>query len=517
MAVKTRKFNSTIVDANGNLHANGVGMPSISPVSVTAVPNADLEVPTEKSLKIVNGIREARDAFQNQQNNIVNSMTPNAGTVQVGVAPGTDNTNVISGPLSQSTKIKTSGSAGYEYDPFSFDPFSISKETKNYKNTLHDLEASKPDPFQSRYESQIQTILDGILNRKSFDLNNDQNYQTLYDQYAQSYMQKGNKAMRDTMGNAAALTGGYGSTAAQIAGSQAYDNYLQGLNDQNLQLMNLAYQMYGDETADRYNQLGAVTGLDNTDYARYRDTVGDYYNDLNYYANRYDTGYNRDYTKWANDRDFNYDAWNNDRNFDYNTFTGDRAFDNTVEQQEYAKYQDAVNLALKYAQQGLPVPAYIAQQITDYTGTGDINDVIAAMPVSAGGSGGGGGRGRGRGGSGGSSTGYKNLDNDLPYSTEVRKVADTLETKKGNSERYYVIAKAYADGIIDDEQMNTLLKDYGISERNALSDTNSAIGKKIQSVVTKSSMNQFEEDYKKKNNSTTLPTSLADIRKTFMY
>ena len=494
MAVRTRKFANTIVDANGNLHANGVGMPSGS------VPTASLE-----------SMADARDVYQNQQNNITKSIVPqsvwdsidvnNGGNAQIGIAPGTDNTKVVSGPLINSrAKVRTSGSSGYEYEPFDMgSDFKIKKYSY--------------DPFESRYESQIQSILDNILNKKSFDLKSDPNYQNLYDTYAQSYMQKGNRAMRDTMGNAAALTGGYGSTAAQIAGSQAYDTYLQGLNDQNLQLMNMAYGMYQDELADRYNQLSAVSNLDNTDYNRWADTRNfDYgvFNDLR----------NLEYNKWANDRDFRYNAWNNDRNFDYGTYTNDRTFDNTVEQQDYAKYQDAVNLALKYAQQGLPVPSYIAQQITDYTGTADINDVISAMPVSAGGSGGGrGGSGRGRrgGSSRGSSDRYRNLDNDYPYSTEVRKVADSLEKKKGNSERYYVIAKAYADGIIDDDQMNALLKDYGISERNALSDTNSAIGRKIQSVVTKSSMNQFEEDYKKKNNKTTLPTSLADIRKTFMY
>lgn len=61
---------------------------------------------------------------------------------------------------------------------------------------------------------------DGILNRKdfSYDMNNDQMYQ----QYRDAYMRQGQQAMRDTMGAASALTGGYGSTYAQTAGSQAY-------------------------------------------------------------------------------------------------------------------------------------------------------------------------------------------------------------------------------------------------------------------------------------------------------
>ena len=503
MAVRTRKFNSTTVDANGNLHANGVGM-------APRITSNDYEDLADKMMfKTIDSVHDQNHNRSITPQSVWDSIDVNGGSgtvvspaytgqVTVGAAPGSPP------PITtrQKTTVRTSGSSGYEYEPFNAGP--------DFK-----IKSFSYDPFESRYESQVQSILDNILNKNSFDLKTDPNYQNLYDTYAQSYMQKGNRAMRDTMGNAAALTGGYGSTAAQIAGSQAYDTYLQGLNDQNLQLMNMAYGMYQDELADRYNQLSAVSNLDNTDYNRWADT-------RNFDYGVFNDQRNLEYNKWANDRDFRYNAWNNDRNFDYGSYTNDRTFDNTVEQQDYAKYQDAVNLALKYAQQGLPVPSYIAQQITDYTGTADINDVISAMPVSAGGSGGGGGRGgSGRGRSGGSSRGssdgYRNLDNDYPYSTEVRRVADSLEKKKGNSERYYVIAKAYADGIIDDDQMNALLKDYGISERNALSDTNSAIGRKIQSVVTKSSMNQFEEDYKKKNNKTTLPTSLADIRKTFMY
>ena len=45
-------------------------------------------------------------------------------------------------------------------------------------------------------------------------------------------MQQGKQAMQDTMGQAAALTGGYGSTYGQAVGQQQYDAYLQNLNDE---------------------------------------------------------------------------------------------------------------------------------------------------------------------------------------------------------------------------------------------------------------------------------------------
>lgn len=120
----------------------------------------------------------------------------------------------------------------------------------------------------------------------------------LYKMYRDQYMRQGNLAMRDTMGNAAALTGGYGNTYASAAGQQAYDNYVAQLNNKALDFYDRAYQRYADEGQNLYNQMNVVTGLDNTDYQRYRDGVNDYYNDLNYYNGRYNQEYGYDYGEY---------------------------------------------------------------------------------------------------------------------------------------------------------------------------------------------------------------------------
>lgn len=445
---RTRKFASTTVDANGNLHANGVGLPSssIGSVSADTIPHDDLDYLAEKTmLNTLDSVANARDEYQNQQNNIVKSMTPTVGTVQVGVGPGSTSPTTTK----QKTTIRTSGSSGYEYEPFD-----MGKDFKIKKFSY--------DPFESRYEGHIQNVLDNILNRKSFDLNEDPNYRQLYDQYKENYMLQGNRAMRDQLGAASNLTGGYGSTAAQAAASQAYDQYMNQLNDRNIQLMNLAYGMYQDETADRYNQLGALNNLDNTDYSRWADT-------RNFDYGVFNDQRNLEYNKWANDRDFRYNAWNNDRNFDYGTYTNDRTYDNTIEQQDYAKYQDAVNLALKYAQQGLPIPSYIAQQITDYTGAADINDVISAMPVSAGGSGGGGG---GRRSSGRSSSNGSNDPAIVPYNVSTSNVVKKMAAASSNLDRYKVVMQAVADGSITEATADELIRNYGIDEDAAVKEMN---------------------------------------------
>ena len=86
--------------------------------------------------------------------------------------------------------------------------------------------------------------------------------------------------MMDTMGQAAALTGGYGSSYGQSVGQQTYDAYLQNLNDVVPELYGQAYQQYADEGTKLQNQYSMLLDRENADYSRYRDDVTDYMNEL---------------------------------------------------------------------------------------------------------------------------------------------------------------------------------------------------------------------------------------------
>lgn len=217
------------------------------------------------------------------------SATNNAAKIQelANAAPSNPSSNVTAGVATASGSTETK--------PM----YQRSGRVNEYYNKTRNLEKNKPDEFESKYEDQISSILDNIMNRPKFsytseDMVNDD----LYKMYRDQYMRQGNLAMRDTMGNAASLTGGYGNTYASAAGQQAYDNYVSMLNDKALDFYDRAYQRYNDEGQNLYNQMNVVTGLDNTDYQRYRDTVSDYYNDLNYYNGRYNQEYGYDYGQY---------------------------------------------------------------------------------------------------------------------------------------------------------------------------------------------------------------------------
>lgn len=175
--------------------------------------------------------------------------------------------------------------------------YSPSGAVSQAKAYLQQVQSRRPGAYQSRWDAELDSLYDQITNRKPFqyDLNQD----ALYQQYKEQYQRLGRTAMQDTMGQAAGLTGGYGSTYAEQVGQQTYNAYLQSLNDIVPELYDRAYGRYQDEGQDLYNRYGLVSDRESMDYSKYRDTVSDYYNDLADARSSYDSEWNKDYTQWS--------------------------------------------------------------------------------------------------------------------------------------------------------------------------------------------------------------------------
>lgn len=143
--------------------------------------------------------------------------------------------------------------------------------------------------YQSQWQPLIDSTMNSILNRKDFQY--DVNGDALYQQYKDRYVDLGQKAMMDTMGQAAKLTGGYGNSNAQMVGQQAYQGYLQGLTDKIPELAQLAYQIYAQQGQDLYQKYGLLN-----------------------------TQEQQDYNRWATERDYLYNLFNTERGYDYGQF-----------------------------------------------------------------------------------------------------------------------------------------------------------------------------------------------------
>ena len=114
------------------------------------------------------------------------------------------------------------------------------------------------------------------MNREdfSYDLDGD----ALYQQYKNQYLQQGKLAMQDTMGQAAALTGGYGNSYAQTVGQQAYHGYLGQLNAVVPELYSLARSRYTREGNDLWNLYNAYADREAQDYRQSQDSQSSAYN-----------------------------------------------------------------------------------------------------------------------------------------------------------------------------------------------------------------------------------------------
>ena len=197
---------------------------------------------------------------------------------------------------------------------------------------LQSLQNSKPQGYESKYGPALDSLLEQIQNpgKYNYEFNGD----NLFKQYSDLYTQQGKQAAMNAMGNAAALTGGYGNSYGQMAANQAYDQYLTELYGKGMELRDRDYEVWLNEQQDKYNQYNLLANADQTDYGRYRDTVSDWQNDRDYAANRYDTERNTDYGRY---RDTVGD-WENNRSYYTDLY-------NTETDRDYSRYQDVRNFA----------------------------------------------------------------------------------------------------------------------------------------------------------------------------
>ena len=94
-------------------------------------------------------------------------------------------------------------------------------------------------------DAELERLYAAITGRPAFSY--DPASDPVYNSFSQSYQRRGRLAMRNTMGQAAALTGGYGSSYAQSVGQQQYDSYIQSLGEALPELYGMAWQRYNAE------------------------------------------------------------------------------------------------------------------------------------------------------------------------------------------------------------------------------------------------------------------------------
>lgn len=246
----------------------------------------------------------------NDDNSAPNTSAPNTG--------GSSSGRSSSGSAAQAQ----TGAPTWNYTP--------SDAVTQAETLLQQQLANKPGEWHGgSWTDNLNETIAQILNREkfSYDLNGDM----LYQQYKDQYTTQGKLAMMDTMGQAAAMTGGYGNSFAQTAGQQAYQGYLQQLNDVVPELYGMALNQYNQEGQNLYTQAGLLAQMDEQEYGRYRDTVSDYYTELNRLTENARYMSETEYKKALDDFNIKYGA--------YRDQVGDTQWQTAF---DYQKDQDAI-------------------------------------------------------------------------------------------------------------------------------------------------------------------------------
>ena len=156
---------------------------------------------------------------------------------------------------------------------YNYRPYQDSEDTKKKYQAYEADKATRPGEYTFGKQAELDSAQDAWQNwqNRSFQYNaaDDGMYQQMVDRY----LQQGKMAMQDTMGQASAMTGGYGNTWAQNAGQQAYQGYLQGINDMAPQYYQMALDRYQMEGENLYNQYAALSAEEQMEYGRHMDEL----------------------------------------------------------------------------------------------------------------------------------------------------------------------------------------------------------------------------------------------------
>ena len=264
--------------------------------------------------------------------NTYGALTSNTTTTTTGTNTGTNNTNTGTGTNNTNTSTGTgtnnandsSGSggntittaSGYTYQTPTIEGYQATATEQQAWDTLGQLQANTPGEWVDPYKDKYMGYLDQYENRDpfSYDFNSD----ALYQQYKDQYIQQGQMAMMDTMGQAAAMTGGYGNSYAQTVGQQAYNQQLNQLNEIMPELYDRAYGIYQQEGQDLLNMYNAYLGLSESDYNKYLGSVDNYYKELGAAQDYATLLYNKGYGEWSDKTQMDLDIWNTNTQLGYN-------------------------------------------------------------------------------------------------------------------------------------------------------------------------------------------------------
>lgn len=170
--------------------------------------------------------------------------------------------------------------------------YTPSGDVEAARSLMESLASLRPADYQSSFAAQLEALYQEISNRPGFSY--DPASDAAFQSYAAQYARQGSAAMKDTLGQTAHLTGGYGSSYAQSAAQQSYQRHLQQLSDMLPQLQSAAYNRYRDAGEALLDRYGLLQGQEEAEYSRWQDQVAAWQKEVSQAQSQYDQISSRD-------------------------------------------------------------------------------------------------------------------------------------------------------------------------------------------------------------------------------
>lgn len=251
------------------------------------------------------------------------------------------------------------------YTPFEYEAFSTSAETDTAlgnKNDYDDKIANYGD-FGFTDQSKLDEYTRQWEDRPDFSY--DINADALYQQYKDKYIQQGKMAMADVIGQASAMTGGYGNSYAATVGNQAYQSHLQQLNDVIPELYQLAYDRYNQEGQDLLKTISMLKGERDFEYGQYNDKYNKLLGQQSYWGDQYLGLYDRDRGIYESDRSYGQNEHHTKEAAEYD------AWRDRVEDGQWQKNYDLSDRELKMAEEAWELEKQAYNDVVNPTPKGD--------------------------------------------------------------------------------------------------------------------------------------------------
>lgn len=118
--------------------------------------------------------------------------------------------------------------------------------------------------YKNTYTSRVERALKSIENQKDFEYDVEDDPQ--YKAYKAAAQRNASKAYEDTLAKNAAMTGGFASSNAIMAASQARDAHLDALDDRIPELYRAAYERYNADRQREFDRLDSVLSAADRQY-----------------------------------------------------------------------------------------------------------------------------------------------------------------------------------------------------------------------------------------------------------